>query len=60
MSLLREITITNQYGKTSNIDQNTGEETSFIGQDVSFQDGNYTAVYGMKTVNSSSTPDEKY
>ena len=58
MALLQEMTITNQYGKTSNIDQNTGEETSFVGQDVSFQYGNYTAVYGMKKVNSSSTPDE--
>lgn len=58
MSILQEMTITNQYGKTSNIDQNTNEETSFIGQDVSFQYGNYTAVYGIKRVNSSSTPDE--
>ena len=58
MTLLQEMTITNQYGKTSNIDQDTGEETSFVGQDVSFQYGNYTAVYGIKKVNSSSTPDE--
>lgn len=59
MALLKEMTITNQYGKTSNIDQNTGEETSFVGQDDSFQYGNYMAVYGMKKVNSSSTPDEE-